>query len=79
VTVELDRYIKIENQPININLLENTLRNVFANRSKKIVFLQADKDIPYGFIVEVMDIAKKAGVETVGLMTEPKEVKDKQK
>jgi biopolymer transport protein TolR len=79
VTVELDRYIKIENQTININLLENTLRNVFANRSKKIVFLQADKDIPYGFIVEVMDIAKKAGVETVGLMTEPKEVKDKQK
>jgi biopolymer transport protein TolR len=79
VTVELDRYIKIENQTININLLENTLRNVFASRSKKIVFLQADKDIPYGFIVEVMDIAKKAGVETVGLMTEPKEVKDKQK
>ncbi len=79
LTVELDRYIKIENQTININLLENTLKNWFAGKSKKIVFLQADKDIPYGFIVEVMDIAKKAGVETVGLMTAPKEVKDKEK
>ena len=79
VTVELDRYIKIENRTININLLENTLKNLFAGKSKKIVFLQADKDIPYGFIVEVMDIAKKAGVETVGLMAEPKEVKDKEK
>ena len=79
LTVELDQTIKIENRTINIHLLENTLKNVFGGRSKKIVFLQADKDIPYGFIVEVMDIAKKAGVETAGLMTEPKEVKDKEK
>ena len=79
LTVTLDRYIKIENQTININLLENTLKNLFAGKPKKIVFLQADKDIPYGFIVEVMDIAEKAGVETIGLITEPKEVKDKEK
>jgi biopolymer transport protein TolR len=79
LTIDVDRIIKTENQTINIHLLENTLKNLFAGKSKKIIFLQADKDVPYGFIVEVMDIAKKAGVETVGLMTEPKEVKDKEK
>ena len=79
LTIELDRYIKIENRTININLLENTLKNLFAGKPKKNDFLQADKDIPYGFIVEVMDIAEKAGVETIGLITEPKEVKDKEK
>ncbi len=28
--------------------------------------------LPYGYIIEVMDIIKKAGVETVGLIVEPK-------
>ncbi len=79
LTVTVDRIIKTENQTINIHLLENTLKKLFAGKSKKIIFLQADKDVPYGFIVEVIDIAKKAGVETVGLMAEPKEVKDKEK
>jgi biopolymer transport protein TolR len=79
LTVTPEKYISVDNSIININLLENRLKEYFYNRAKKVVFIQADKDIPYGFIVEVMDIAKKAGVETVGLMTEPKEVKDKEK
>jgi len=36
------------------------------------VFLKADKDVPYGFIVEVMGEIKEAGIEKLGMITEPK-------
>ncbi len=36
------------------------------------VFLKADKDVPYGFVVEVMADVKAAGIEKLGMVTEPK-------
>lgn len=36
------------------------------------VFLKADKDVPYGFVVEVMSDIKEAGIEKLGMITEPK-------
>jgi biopolymer transport protein TolR len=36
------------------------------------VFLRADKDVPYGFVVEVMGEIKEAGIEKLGMITEPK-------
>jgi len=73
LTVDKDKYIYFENSAININLLEGRLQNYFAGRPKKIVYLQADRELPYGFVVEIMDIAKKIGVETVALIIEPLE------
>ncbi|MBM3284638.1 MAG: hypothetical protein FJY81_02075, partial [Candidatus Aminicenantes bacterium] len=54
---------------------ERRLREYFAGKSKKIVFIQGDENIPYGFFIDTLDIIKKAGVETVGLLTEPKELR----
>ncbi len=71
ITITLDKYIHIDGSVININLLERRLREYFAGRAKKILYIKGDKGLPYGTIVEVMDIAKKAGVETIGLVTEP--------
>ncbi len=36
------------------------------------VFLKADKDVPYGLVVEVMGEVKEAGIEKLGMITEPK-------
>jgi biopolymer transport protein TolR len=36
------------------------------------VFLKADKDVPYGFVVEVMGEIKESGIEKLGMITEPK-------
>ena len=78
LTITPDQYIRIGDSIINVNLLENRIRNYFAGKTKKVVFIQADKDLSYGYIMEIMDLVKKAGVEIVGLMTEPKEVKSKE-
>lgn len=73
LTVSKDRYIYIEDKPIHLMLLEETLKNRMAVEEKKIVFLRADQEVPYGFVISVMDVIKKAGIETVGMIVQPKE------
>ncbi len=70
LTVTKDRYIYMENQNINIFLLESRLKNYFMSKKKKIIFLKADKDVSYGYIINVMDVIKKAGIETVGMIVD---------
>lgn len=79
LTVTKDQYVHIGDSVININLLERRLTEYFTNRPKKVVYLQVDKDVPWGVGVRVMDITKKAGIEIVGVITEPIDVKDKRK
>jgi biopolymer transport protein TolR len=79
LTITADKYIHFENSVININLLERRLQEYFAGKSKKIVYVQGDKNLPYGFVIDILDIAKKTGVELVGLITEPKETPKKTK
>jgi len=72
LTITKDRYIHIQDRVVNLYLLETQLRNHFLNREKKIVFLKADKDVPYGYVISVMDVIKQAGVDTVGMIVEKK-------
>jgi len=71
LTLTADRYIHVQDQVINQFLLEDKLKEYFLGQEKKVVFLKADQDLPYGFVITVIDIAKKAGVEVVGLVTDP--------
>lgn len=73
LTITRDQLIYMGDTVINIHLLERKLQEYFYGRDKKIVFIKADKDIPYGFFIDTLDIIKKAGVETVGLITAPVE------
>lgn len=79
LTISRDRYIHIEEAVINIHLLEGKLNEYFYGKEKRIVFIRADKDLPYGFVMSVLDITKKANVEAVGLITEPIELEKKEK
>jgi biopolymer transport protein TolR len=44
---------------------------MFASKSKKEVFLKADQDVPYGEVVKVMAEIRGAGIERLGMVTEP--------
>jgi biopolymer transport protein TolR len=79
LTITKDLFIHIEDQPINLFLLEETLKDYFFDRDKKVVFLRGDKDLPYGYVMEIMDIVKKAGVEMIGLISEPKEPEERRR
>lgn len=75
LTITKDRYIYVENDIVNLMLLESRVKNYFLSKPKKIVFIKADKDVSYGFVIGIMDILKKAGIETVGMIVEQKEAK----
>ena len=77
LTVTKDRYIHIGDNPVNIMLLENKLNEYFYGKEKRVVFIRADADVPYGFFISVIDKAKKAGVEVVGLVAQPLEEEER--
>src|SRR4030065_1952282 len=66
LTITKDQYVHIGDSTININLLARRPTEYFYNKPKKVVYLQADKDLPYGVVVRIMDVTKKAGVELTG-------------
>ena len=79
LTITKDKYIHVENSVINQFLLEQKLKEYFYGKEKKIVFIRADESLPYGFIMSILDICKKAGVEITGLITRPIEPEEKNK
>jgi len=73
VVVSVDRTgrVFINNTETPHEELASRLMNIFATRTKKEVFLKADKDVPYGDVVKTMAEIKGAGIERLGMMTEP--------
>ena len=65
-----DRRISVNKQDVTIRDLGDRLRDIFEQRKDKTMFIAADGRLPYGDIVEVIDAAKGAGVEKVGIVTE---------
>jgi biopolymer transport protein TolR len=65
-----DRRISINKQDVTIADLENRLRTIFEERKEKTMFIAAAGNLRYGDIVAVIDAAKGAGVEKVGIVTE---------
>ncbi len=71
LTVNKEKEIFLENHKIPLESLEIKVRKIFENRRNKEVLLRADKDIPYGFVINVIASVKKAGIEKLGMVTEP--------
>ena len=74
LTIPADKnYVYFNKQPVNRQNMLSYLKQTFRNRKDKTVYLFADKRVPYGQVLSVMDDVKQAGIVTVGLATEPPE------
>lgn len=73
IVVSLDRNgrIRINDRPVHETLLEDRMRSLAATRPSETVYLRADKQLPYGEVLRLMDRIRKAGVTRVGLVTVP--------
>jgi len=58
---------------LTLKNLETKIAKIFENRRDKEILLRADKDVPYGFVIKVMARLKKAGINKLGMVTEPLE------
>jgi biopolymer transport protein ExbD len=65
-----DKKISINNQDVALPQLEERLREIFEERKEKTMFIIGAGTLRYGAIVQVIDAAKGAGVEKVGIVTE---------
>ena len=71
VTVEKSGKMYINKDEVPAADLRNKLSTMFVNREKKEVFLKADATVPYGEVVRAMADIKGAGIERLGMVTEP--------
>lgn len=62
--------IYMNDKPLSMNEMTKKLASI--SKLNPNVFLKADKDVPYGLVVEVMGEIKEAGIEKLGMITEPK-------
>ena len=70
LTISADRRISVNKQDITLPELEKKLRNIYEQRKDKKMFLMAAGNLFYGDVIDVIDAAKGAGVEQVGIVTE---------
>ncbi len=71
VSVDKDGKVFINKDEIPPADLRGRLSTMFASREKKEVFLKADAGVPYGEVVKTMADIKSAGIERLGMVTEP--------
>jgi biopolymer transport protein TolR len=73
LTITETREIFLNKNKMQLGELNFKLEAIFSNRIDREVFLRADRSVPYGFVVQVMSEVRKAGVDKLGLITEPPE------
>ena len=73
LTVNEAKEIYLNKTKMQLGEINSKLEAIFLSRIDREVFLRADKNVPYGFVVEVMSEIRKAGVDKLGMITEPPE------
>jgi biopolymer transport protein TolR len=79
ISIDKDGKIRINEAEVSIDLLQEKLIKIFENRQSRDIFLKADKGVAYGKVVEAMSEIKGAGVEKLGMVTQPVEQEEKLK
>jgi biopolymer transport protein TolR len=71
ISINKDQQVYINDFEVTVEFLREKLLKVLQGRTDRDVYLKADKNIPYGIVVQVMAEIKGAGVEQLGMITEP--------
>ncbi|MBI4012466.1 MAG: biopolymer transporter ExbD [Candidatus Rokubacteria bacterium] len=71
LTITKDRLLFLNDRALPLATLEPRLRELLKDRGDKTIFIKADKELAYGYVVETMDRVRRAGVDRVGMVTEP--------
>ncbi|MEK6581990.1 MAG: protein TolR [Nitrospirota bacterium] len=70
IVIKTDGIIYMNDTPMSLSDVRQKLNAI--SKANPNIFLRADKDVPYGLVVEVMAEIKEAGIEKLGMITEPK-------
>jgi biopolymer transport protein TolR len=71
VTVTAKQEIYLNEYQITVDSLMRKLGAIYQSQPDRAVFLRADRNVPYGFVVEVMAAIRRSGIVRIGMVTEP--------
>ena len=74
LSVNADRKIFLGDTEIPREVLKEKLLSNTRLQADKEIFLQADRSLSYGFVIDIMAVLKNAGVENLGMVTDPETV-----
>lgn len=75
ITLTREATIKLNDETVKLENFEVKLLQIYAASSRKMVMLQADKEVPYGKVIQIMDRIKGAGINNLGLIVQPEKEK----
>jgi biopolymer transport protein TolR len=70
ITVTRGQEVFVEKERVDIAKLGGVLRAIRKGKPQINVYLRADRNAPYGAVVQVMDVVKRAGIDRLGMVTE---------
>jgi len=70
LSIGKDRTIYVDRYKVPLSELGPKLEGIYEGKARKEIFLQADKSVPYGFVVQTMAVIRAAGIDQMGLITE---------
>jgi biopolymer transport protein ExbD/biopolymer transport protein TolR len=71
ISIDKQQRVFFGNDPININLIADTLRRKVRDPQHQSIFLRADENVPFGAFATVMDAVKQSGITNVSIVTQP--------
>lgn len=71
LTVTKRREIFMDKDAVPFDRLASALEVLKSRSPQPAVYLRADREVPYGLVVSVMDVVKRSGIERLGMVTEP--------
>jgi biopolymer transport protein ExbD len=69
IVIDKDHHLKINQDDITWDKLEDRLVDIFKTRADKVVFVKGDPDLEFQYVATAIDTAHSAGIDKVGLMT----------
>jgi biopolymer transport protein ExbD len=72
VGIQANKQIFLNSVPIRATDLGSRVADLMATQTEKVVLIKADEDVDYATVMETMDNLRTAGIEDMGLITDPK-------
>jgi biopolymer transport protein TolR len=73
LSITSDKQLILNEKKLDAKDLKTAIQLLFTNKTNKELYLRADKNVPYGFVVTCMGVVREAGIEKINIVTKPAE------
>ena len=72
VAIAKDKSMYVNAKPVQESEMASKAGEILENNKEKVVLIKADEEVEYGAVMSAMDQLRQAGIEDIGLITDPK-------